>query len=174
MSFSGKPGKIETVANIATIGVAVLLSAALIKVYFVPAGPSHPPPTVAAATVGTNVKSRLPGVDWNKNGRTLVLAISTRCHFCTESVPFFRRLQKEAGRSVRILAVLPQPVAEAEEYLKGQDVHVDQVRQADLGAIGIHGTPTMLLVNSGGAVTKVWTGKLQPKEQDQVLSVLRG
>jgi len=29
----------------------------------------------------------------------------------------------------------------------------------------------MLLVNSGGVITKMWTGEVRPENQDQVLSV---
>jgi Redoxin len=130
-------------------------------------------PVATAAAAGTNLKGRLPGVDWSRNGRTLVLAISTQCHFCRESTPFYRKLQQEAGKNVKMVAVLPQPVAEAEQYLNGEGVHVDQVKQASLGTIGIHGTPTMLLVDGKGVVAKVWTGKLSEPEQEQVLSILR-
>jgi len=80
------PTKIQTTADIATVGVAVLLSVVLIKVYLVPAPsprlPQAAPPAVAATSVGSSLKGQLPGVDWSKNGRTLVLAISTQCHFC--------------------------------------------------------------------------------------------
>ena len=71
------------------------------------------------------------------------------------------------------MAMLPQPVAEAEQYLKAEGLHVDQVRQATLDEIGVRGTPTVLLVNSAGVVTKVWAGKLQPEEQEQVLRLLK-
>jgi len=142
--------KIEAVANIATIGVAALLSAVLVKAYLLPAKAQRPPQALADAGVGTSLKARLPGVDWGKNGRTLVLAISTECHFCKESTPFYRKLQGQVGKSLKTVAVLPQPVAEAQEYLKGEGVHVDQVEQASMAGVGIRGTPTMLLVNGAG------------------------
>lgn len=137
------PGKIETMANIATIGVAVLLSAVLVKGYLLPApSPSPPvPPAGAATSVGTSLKRQLPGVDWSKNGRTLVLAISTQCHFCKDSTPFYRKLQEQVGKSLRTVAVLPQPVAEAEQYLNGEGVHVDQVKQATMSGMGSGGRP---------------------------------
>lgn len=112
-------------------------------------------------------------MDWSKNGQTLVLAISTQCHFCKESTPFYRRLEQEVGKRIKIIAALPQPVADAEQYLKGEGVRVDQVKQISPMALGVRGTPTMLLVNSGGVVTRVWSGKLPPEEQDQVLSILK-
>jgi hypothetical protein len=167
------PGKIETIANIATIGVAALLSAVLVKVYFLPAPSPRTPRIATAAAVGLDLKDRLPGIDWDKNGRTLVLAISTTCHFCKESEPFYRRLQQEVGKRVKMVAVLPQPVTEAEQYLNGAGLHVDGIRQASLYNIGVRGTPTMLLVNSSGVITMMWTGEIQSGEQDQVVSVLK-
>jgi hypothetical protein len=119
------------------------------------------------------LKDRIPGVDWSKNGRTLVLAISTQCHFCKDSAPFYRKLEAQVGKSLRTVAVLPQPVDEAEQFLKGEGVRVSQVKQATMGDIGVQGTPTMLLVDSSGVITKMWVGKLQPEQEQQVLTALR-
>ncbi|HWB83556.1 MAG TPA: hypothetical protein VG675_05425 [Bryobacteraceae bacterium] len=138
---------IETLANITTTVVAVLLSIVLVRVYFFPTPISRRmPATPAAVAVGTSLKGRLP-VDWSENGHTLILAISTHCHFCTESAPFFRRLQEEKIKGVKVVAVLPETVDEATQYLKGEGVRVDEVRQASLPSIGITGTPTILFVD---------------------------
>lgn len=74
---------------------------------------------------------------------------------------------------LRIVAVLPQSMAAAEQYLNSEGVRVDQVEQVQLPEVGIRGTPTMLLVDGRGIVTNIWTGLLRPAEQEQVLSVLR-
>ena len=71
------------------------------------------------------------------------------------------------------MAILPQSVAAAEQYLNGEGVHVDQVRQVTLGDIGIRATPTMLLVNSAGVVTKIWVGRVKPEQEQDVLTALR-
>jgi hypothetical protein len=115
----------------------------------------------------------VPGVDWSRNGRTLVLAVSTQCHFCKESTPFYRKLQEQVGKSLKTVAILPQSVAAAEQYLNGESVHVDQVRQVTLGDIGIRATPTMLLVNGAGVVTKIWVGRIKPEQEQDVLTALR-
>lgn len=167
------PARIETIANIATIGAAAVLSVVLIKVYLVPAPSPRAAAAVPSTSVGASLKGQIPEVDWSKNGRTLVLAISTQCHFCKESSPFYRRLEKEVGNGLKVVAVLPQSAAEAEQYLKDEGVHVDQVKQVSLGNIGIRGTPTLLLVDSKGIVTRVWSGRLLDQEQDQVLNALR-
>jgi hypothetical protein len=123
--------------------------------------------------VGTSLRGSLPDVDWGKNGRTLILAISTRCHFCAESAPFFKRVEKERPRDVKLVALLPQPVEEARRYLDGEGVHVDEVRQASPQSIGVAGTPTLLLVDARGKVSNVWRGKLQPDDEEKVIATLR-
>jgi hypothetical protein len=155
-----------------TVVVSLLLSVVLVKQFLLPprgrraAGPQ--------AVVGTNLKGSLPGVDWGKSGRTLILAISTQCHFCTDSVPFFKRVEKERPRDVRLLAVLPQPVEESRKYLDAAGVRVDEVRQASPQSIGVPGTPTLLLVDARGKVSDVWRGKLQPNDEEKVIATLRG
>lgn len=122
---------------------------------------------------GTSLKGSLPGVDWSKNGRSLILAISTRCHFCTDSAPFFQRIGREKPAGTKLLAVLPQAVEEARTYLDQQGVRVDDVRQAPLDSIKVSGTPTLLLVDNAGTVADVWVGKLEPSQEEDVLRVLR-
>ena len=166
--------KIETASHITTIGVAVLISAVLIKVYLIPVSA----PQVASAergiiAVGTDLKGRVPGVDWKKNGRIPVLAISTNCHFCKDSEPFYRRLKQEVGSGLKTVDVLPQSVSESEQYLRGAGLQVDQVKQVTLADVGIRGTPTVLLVNGRGVVTGVWTGRLQPQQEGQLVSFIR-
>ena len=165
-------GKLQSLANVSTIVVSVLLSIVLVKVFLLPQ--NAPAPNLPQQPrAGMNIKQSLPGVDWARNKQTLVLALSTQCHFCTESAPFFQRIQKEASDKVKMVAVLPQAVEEGRKYLEGKGVHVDDVKQATLSAIGVRGTPTLLLVDSTGKVADVWQGKLDPDQEAGVLAVLK-
>lgn len=152
--------KTEFVANIAIIIVAVLLLGVVAKRFF--NSPSQQ--TAAARPVESQHnlgKIALPGVNWS-NSPVLVLAISTSCHFCTESAPFYRNLTK-SHPGVRLVAVFPQPVEAGQQYLQGLGVATDQVLQAQLDSINVSGTPTLLLVNKDGSVLRRWVGLL-PKE----------
>lgn len=117
----------------------------------------------------------LPGVDWAKNQRTLVMALQTGCHFCSESSAFYQRMMQQRARygGTQIVAVLPQPVDESREFLKSLGVNVDEIRQGSLKDIGVRGTPTLLLVNSTGIVTEAWSGKLPPDRENAVLARLQ-
>src|SRR5713226_621241 len=130
--------KIELVANVAIIAVAIVLGAVVIRSFFFSRSQGQPQAPIQAIQPGTHLS--LPGVDWKANGRTLVLALSTQCHFCTESAPFYQRLAQERSKvsNVRLVAVFPQPVAEAQGYLKGVGVMVDDVKQVQLDSIGVN------------------------------------
>jgi hypothetical protein len=168
-----RPSKLETLANLSTALVSLLLSVVLVKVFLLPEG--RPPASAARPQLakGTSLKGSLPGVDWGRNGRTLVLAISTGCHFCTDSAPFFQRLSKERPPSTKLLAVLPQRVEESRKYLEQEGVLVDDVKQVPLDSIEVSGTPTLLLVDKAGTVAGVWVGKLEPRQEEDVLRVLK-
>jgi len=118
---TGWPGflsrSIAIAANAATLVVAVLLSVVLVRNYLLPTssptllqGRSTSIRPTDLVTTGTNLSKRLSGVNWNRNGGTLILALSTHCHFCTESAPFFRQIRGSAGKNVKLVGVLPEPI----------------------------------------------------------------
>ena len=73
---------------------------------------------------------------------------------------------------MKLVGVLPEPVAEAESYLSREGVHMDEVRQVSLDQVGVTGTPTMLLVNKDGIVMQTWVGKLAPDKQEEALNAI--
>jgi len=158
--------KIEMAANIAIIIAALAVVLIFIRNYT--QKPAGPPPTIATGT-----KLPLQDVNWQSSEKNLVLVVSTTCHFCTESAGFYRELVSQCKQQhVRTIAVLPQVVPEAESYLKNEGVTVDEVRQSALSDIKVYGTPTLLLVDSGGIVRNVWEGKLPDKQEKEVLAKL--
>lgn len=158
--------KVELAANVAIIAVACLLATVLVKTYLIV--PRQQPTIVdKGASFDSKGLSDI-GIDWKQSERTLILALSTGCHFCTESAPFYRQLAT-AHRSARLIALLPQPLPESQDYLNKLGVKVDDVRQVQFGAINISGTPTLILVDANGVVTKSWIGKLAEDDQKDVL-----
>jgi thiol-disulfide isomerase/thioredoxin len=157
--------RVELVANIGIVIVALLVATLFVRNYL---GSQSKPQPIA---IGSRVK--LKDVNWKANGKTLVLALSTNCHFCTESAPFYRRLVKAAEeKNVRTVAVFPQSPAEAMSYLVTEAVKVDSVQQSPLLDIQVSGTPTVLLVNENGEVKAVWFGKLQAEREKDLLGRL--
>ncbi|MBZ5522873.1 MAG: hypothetical protein LAP21_11605 [Acidobacteriia bacterium] len=158
--------KIEMTANVAIVIVACVAVTMLVRNY-------RANSLAQPRTISTGATLPLKNQNWQANQKNLVLAVSTTCHFCTESAPFYRQLVEYCRQQhVRTIAVLPQPVNEAEAYLKGEGVTVDEIRQTPLNEIEVSGTPTLLLVDSGGVVRNVWVGKLPGDKEKEVLKKL--
>jgi hypothetical protein len=116
----------------------------------------------------------LSGADWSKSDRHLILALSTTCHFCSESAAFYKRLLTDvAGHGVHVIAVLPQPPTASRTYLNGLGLSIPEVVQSPLISVDVTGTPTLLLVDAKGKIRKAWVGKLEPEREDEVIATLR-
>lgn len=165
----------ELLANVSIIVVALLLGGVVVKRYLLPGAP---PPADGGAANESRVKPGmdvpLEGFDWSGSERTLVLVLSNDCRYCTESAPFYRRLaqQRAEGGKARLVAVLPQPVGEARQYLGGLEVKVDEVKQLRPNQLGVNGTPTLILADNSGKVIDVWVGKLPAERETDVIARL--
>jgi hypothetical protein len=165
--------KIELLANVGIIVVAVLLGIVFASRFLFPASPKHA--AVEDAQIKPGMKLSLSGVDWDRGDKTLLLVLSTTCRYCTESSPFYQRLaQQKAGHDVRLIALLPQSNVEAQQYLNNHGISVDEVRQSVPGAAYARATPTLIMVDRIGTVIESWVGKLPPEKEAEVLGRLLG
>lgn len=115
----------------------------------------------------------LPGLKLPAGQNSLVLVVSTTCHFCKDSLPFYKQLTQKLNGRLNVVAILPQPVPEAQKFLKSAGVTTNEVVSATPEQVGVRGTPTVLLVDSKGKVSHVWVGELdQNGQQDLVKTVL--
>jgi thioredoxin-related protein len=167
--------KTELATNLAIMVVAALLCVVLVKNYLIPKSAST---TESIATNKQNqfqagAKISVAGIDWTQNGQMLLLVLSTTCHFCSESAPFYQQLIKECGGNIRIVAVLPQSVSAGKDYLSRFGISVDDVMQVQFNSLGVRGTPTLIMVDSNGVVTDSWAGKLPNTEEAKVLDRVR-
>lgn len=172
---------VELSANVAVIIVAVLFSAVLVRHYFLTntrtdITPEQPPfsSPQSSAVVQPGTELSLQGINWAEGEQTLLLALSAKCHYCTESADFYKRLAEARRGNTRLVAVLPQELGEGQEYLKKLGVEVDGVKQSSLASVGVRGTPTLILVDRRGQVIESWAGKLPPDQEAEVLSRLQG
>ena len=116
----------------------------------------------------------LVGVDWSRANRTLVLALSTRCHFCTESSEFYRRLTPAAiSAGIPVVAVFPQPVEEAQEHWEAQKLPLYGLKFVQAKQLPVSGTPTIILVDRSGTVIRTWAGKQQASGEADIIHNLQ-
>jgi len=125
---------------------------------------------IEGSVVGSAVQ--LPDVNWRRNKQTLVLVLRDGCHFCSDSAEFYRRLTTAvgAGRSTKLVAALPGSIDDSRTYLSGLGVQIANIRQSSLGQLQVTGTPTLLLVNDKGIVTKSWVGQLPANQEAEVIN----
>src|SRR6476620_1979401 len=141
--------KIEIAANVGIVIVAILA----VTVWITNSRKQAAEPGRIA--VGT--KFAINDVNWRGNGKTMVLALATTCHFCTESAGFYRELVQYCNsHNIPTVAVFPQTADEGRSYLTNEGVKVNDVRQASFSTIQVSGTPTLLLIDENGAVKRVW------------------
>lgn len=163
--------KIEVFANIAIIVVALIIGVVLVKKFFFTNSTANQP----KETISVGSKINLNQVDWAKNGYTLLLVLSKDCRFCAESIPFYQKISQEFSQNdkVKLVAVFPEDTASAKEYLQSNNITVSEVYQATPPAIGVRGTPTLLLINEKGEVMENWLGKLPESDEKKVFERLK-
>lgn len=178
MNVKGIFRKIQMLSSVATIVIAILLSIVTAKMFF-PTSPSvrvvNMPKQetdlskASASPIGKTI--RVEDIDWKSSKKTLVLYISTTCHYCDESSPFYQRLVEKYvdDTSMKIVAILPQTVEEGKDHLRSLGLKINDVYSAQLSSIGVNATPTLLLADDAGVVLDMWRGKLSNEREKDVL-----
>jgi thioredoxin-related protein len=154
---------IERIANVAIIvAVIAFLSVVVRKELF----SRQLSGETAQSLVGRKIN--LPGVQFPNNKDSLVFVISTTCHFCRESLPFYKEFSEKSKGHLNMVWVLPQPEPEARKFLLDSGIQASRVISAAPNSLGVRGTPTAMLVDGGGKVIRVWPGKLDVAGQEEL------
>jgi len=170
--------KLEAIANVAVVIAAVVLCSIAIKKYLLPtlrkevvatqtsiALPAAP----QKRSIAPGTRISLPEVDWSKSKLSVLLALSTKCHFCSESAPFYQQLQQAMPKNVAVVTVLPQTVDDSKPYVNKLGLSSSRVVQSTLASVNVSGTPTLMLIDQNGVVKDSWIGKLSDQEIKNVL-----
>jgi len=166
---------LEMLANVSIIIAAVLFSTVTMRLYLtrdVGTKPQSISDPVAQKLMQKGDLVSVSNLTLPQNEQTLLLALSTTCHFCTDSASFYQRISKEHG-ATHLLAVFPQTLSEGETYLSRLGVKVDEVKQVSFGELGVTGTPTLALIDRGGRVINTWEGILPPSTESEVLERIK-
>jgi hypothetical protein len=167
--------RLDKAANIAVIVAAMFTVVVYARAWLT----ASPPPRTAPAgyTVG-EVLPPLDGVSYAASDRSLILFVSSGCHFCTESMPFYGTLvstRNARNAHVALIALSRESPGDLQHYLAAHGVTLDRaISTAGRTDLKFLGTPTMVLVDRKGAIQQVWVGALQPDQQQQVLRMLAG
>ncbi len=101
-----------------------------------------------------------------------MLAVSRDCHFCTESVPFYRTLiaaAESAGVSVTVATQDTDP-EKTRHHFASLGLQVADLRRVAFSAIGIKATPTLMVIDRSGTIKQVRVGQLPPDEEREMIA----
>lgn len=161
--------KLEVVTNIVLIGLACVVA-----YHFLQARQTSQIPLPISPVIGDQLPS-LPAYDWKAHDRTLVLVLKDGCRFCEESIPFYRKLA-ELGKSnhidAHLIAVFPDDPAAVRRLVEAQRLALEVFPGIELSQLKVEGTPTLILVDRQGRVSKVWIGQLDAAGQADVVTAI--
>ena len=162
---------LEACTNVAILCVCLLIGVIGVKKFLLN---SSPTPDI---TLKQGMQFSVENVNWSRADRTLVMALSTQCHFCSESSGFYQQLLPAAVASkVPVVAVFPQTTSEAQDYWTGHNLPLDGVKltQESLDRIQVMGTPTLIVVDRTGHILRAWAGKLPAQGEAEVIKAIHG
>jgi thioredoxin-related protein len=113
-----------------------------------------------------NAPAKLAGEQWRINKMTLIVAVRPGCPWCAASAPFYRDIAaSQSHNNFHIVFVSAVSINDTRAYLQTLDIPLADVKQASFSALGVRGTPTILLVDRKGIVRSVWNGKLSVEKE---------
>jgi hypothetical protein len=154
---------LEMVANILVVVVGISLIAFFAYKYY-PKAKTYEAEFLNKGKGFTGLEE----IDFKSSPRTLVLGISTKCPYCTQSIPFYKKLIETVKytNDVRIVAAFPQKQDEIDRYLTEHDFNIKTVPNVVLIDSSIEMTPTMVWIDSDKKIVKSWQGYLDKDGQD--------
>lgn len=161
--------KIEVVANVVVILLAVVIGSVYLKDRF-----STPRPKLNEVKAGDRLP-RLDGWDWGAHDQTLVLALRKGCHYCEDSAPFYQRLAaklQEDGSKSAMVAVFPDGANTVNEVVRSEGLAVHALPGVPLESLNVSGTPSLLLVDRSALVLNAWIGMLSPRQELEVMRAI--
>jgi rhodanese-related sulfurtransferase len=160
---------LDVALNVALVVAALSLAIVLAQRYLYPALFNARP-----AKIMKGQSLSLPGLNWSKNTKTLLLFLRSDCSYCVSSNEFYQNLVKETADKgdIKLLALFPNEDQGSEKYSQGFRPLSLEARKTNFESLGVSETPIIALVDESGAVLEIWTGKLTPKNEAAVMLAL--
>lgn len=162
---------LDVTTNVVVVLFAVVAIGVLVKNYLVPNRVN-----TSGAVMKGSAFPEIAGIDYKQAPRTLILALNVDCRYCSRSVPFYNSLaeaRNEKPGQFNIVAAFVNPdTSLVQSYAEEKRLSVQTIAGVDLEKLGIHMTPTIVLVDNTGRVLDSWRGALQPDAEREVFAAL--
>jgi len=110
--------------------------------------------------------------DVSKRRMNVVLVLRSDRPYCKASLPLYRRVLALANKPNAHFAVhvaTEEDPGRLREFLKSQGLDIASILREPLLALGVVGTPTILLADSNGAIRDQLVGLLSPDRADALI-----
>lgn len=111
----------------------------------------------------------IKGINYSSHDHSVVVFVSTTCHYCESSTPFYNKLHvlsRDSSQALSFHAVY----WESEDTVRASKAKLNLIADTLSGIqfqeFGVHSTPTALLVDRKGMITKTWVGSSETVERD--------
>lgn len=112
---------------------------------------------------------------WERADRNIVLAVRSDCAYCIASLAFYRRIAKVTKQPDSRLALHVVGQEEPQvlrDMFASNGIAVTSIERVTLQELGVVGTPTILVVDSNGAVVDELVGALTGEREQSFLTSL--
>jgi hypothetical protein len=154
------------------LGHIVMILVGVVWLYIM--GVNYVMPTLLArSTLGVGQKlPAVAGVTWVGRDRTILVAMRIGCRPCQDSIPFYKKLATVVDDRTRIVLLFGESPERVRNYSATEGLNLQTIAEAPIRALGVSGTPTLILVDGSGTVVKTWTGFLSPTGQQEVIAIV--
>jgi thiol-disulfide isomerase/thioredoxin len=160
------------ITNVVLVVVCVLLVGLVVRREFSRPAPAH------QWNVGQDFKTAsmtMPN-DVQCGKPTLVMAVSSSCHFCQEDVPIYQKIRsslKVRDGIIQTAFMMPNTKPEADKWVADNKLTGPYMAsQRIFTKAGFTATPTILLIGKDNKVVRFWVGALSPKDEKDLMALL--
>lgn len=119
-------------------------------------------------------EGRRTRVAYDDAARHLVLITSTKCQWCTKTLPAWKEIAAQAGeKGVRVVGISLDGAGEIEKYKRENGLNFEVVNFPEDPSVQLtykaYATPQTILVGRGGRVERVWAGALDEAAKNEVV-----
>lgn len=118
---------------------------------------------------------RIPAVEnlrFSDSNVTSLLFVRSDCHYCTDSMPFYRELvgrSHSSGKRRRVVVVTMEEPDKIAKYLDANGLAVDAAVSARFADFGVSSTPSLIVVDRYGKAVIGRVGRLSTRAEKEVL-----
>lgn len=162
---------IEVASNVAVVVTALIVVGSFAQSFFRP----RPRVMLQGGLQKVAQLPQLPGVDFSKSQKTLLVAMDASCDSCRESLPFLNNLEEKLRgepSGARLITVFQGGEEQATRYAEQSRLNVDTVFGIDFKLLDLNALPSIILVDGKGTVLDFWIGKPSKDTEEQILKYL--